>query len=156
RRKAWKGSSDPTSPRREASLFNLPGRKARQFSFQHLLGPALALATFAPSPGAWALTGRSARLVSRFAPPVARIRPDSLSVRPPTRESPARQRAPPTLRPGARTATSRVPQRVGSAGAQLGSTARPAAEASPLNGPAPAALTGPLRWSGGRTGVSRG
>src|SRR5689334_9125564 len=33
RRKAWKGSSDPTSPRREASLFNLPGLRARHFSF---------------------------------------------------------------------------------------------------------------------------
>src|SRR5215470_303267 len=27
------GSSDPTSPRREASLFNLPGLRARHFSF---------------------------------------------------------------------------------------------------------------------------
>src|SRR5262245_39454952 len=28
------GSSDPTSPRREASLFNLPGLRARHFSFR--------------------------------------------------------------------------------------------------------------------------
>src|SRR5258707_899105 len=27
------GSSDPTSPRRKASLFNLPGPRARHFSF---------------------------------------------------------------------------------------------------------------------------
>ena len=27
------GSSDPTSPRRKASLFNLPGLRARHFSF---------------------------------------------------------------------------------------------------------------------------
>ena len=32
-RKAQMGSSDPTSPRRKASLFNLPGPWARHFSF---------------------------------------------------------------------------------------------------------------------------
>jgi hypothetical protein len=32
-RKAQMGSSDPTSPRRKASLFNLPGLRARHFSF---------------------------------------------------------------------------------------------------------------------------
>ena len=35
-RKAQMGSSDPTSPRRKASLFNLPGPRARHFSFQPL------------------------------------------------------------------------------------------------------------------------
>src|SRR6185369_3034850 len=33
-RKAQMGSSDPTSPRRKASLFNLPGPRARHFSFR--------------------------------------------------------------------------------------------------------------------------